>query len=86
MRKLLQVAPSEIKIKRRASNTGSAVGPLRKLQFIKLIARTTKFLFGDHTAEAVRGIVFWLFRSTQGKEDDSLTRRWEAPNRSFPET
>ena len=84
MRKLLQVAPSEIKLKSRASNSGSAVGPLRNLQLIKFTVRTTKFLFGDHLAEAVRGIVFWVLGG-RGKEDDGLDRRWEAPNRSFPE-
>lgn len=85
MRKLLQVAPSEIKLKSRASTTVSAVGPLRKLQLIKFTVRTTKFLFGDHLAEAVRGVIFWLLRGKQGKEEDSVNGRWQAPNRSFPE-
>ena len=85
MRKLLHVAPSEIKLKSRSSASVSAVGPLRKLHLIKFAVRTTKFLFGDHMAEAVRGVIFWLLRGRQVKEDDSLDRRWEVPDRSFPE-
>ena len=83
MKQLLETSPADIKLKKRDSSTMS---PIRRFQLIKFIVRSMKFMFGDHFAEGIKGLLFWLLRGfATEKEHKSGPKPWETPERNFPQ-